>query len=365
MQFQVRETIHKKEHQNVEELDLYVSLNTRLDDPYNLFVRLDDVINQKSLIYFYAYSLGKKKIVIWGVYDRNINEFLIDDACKYKLNDLKNILETWKSNQYQFLSASVKNSYSSRIYQDRIYQDRKQELILLENFKREFLKGEYDFDRVSNDGMAALVLDYANKTKLYDPLLNLFYNNIDNVEDEIKFREILAKDKITFSKKNLKAKLVLASIFILVFADMEEYRVAKYIQFLFNKNKDKNKEKIQKYLNKTFLYQWLLFLINQFNISNEEKFLNDYAFIVIDLTEKNINTTNGIIGGDNKLLNNPDLTEMSQFFEEFISKSKYSKITLTNNIKECPRYEECDMNGDETCALYNFGTYISSKYDLT
>jgi len=370
MQFQVRETINKKdyrtEHENVEELDLYVSLNSRLDDPYNVFVRVDDIINQKSLIYFYAYSLGKKKIVIWGVYDKNNNEFLIDDACKYRLNDLKNILDVWKSNDYQFLLASVKNSYSSRIYQERIYDNRKQELVRLEDFKLSFMKNNYNLDKVANDGMAALVLDYSDKTKIYDPLLKLFYDNVDNVDDEIKLRQMLTSDKIITSNKNKLAKIILTSIFILVFADMEEYRVAKYIQFLFSKGtKNGKKEQLQKYLNKTFLYQWLLFLIKEFNVTDEEKFLFDYANIIIDLTEKNINTTGGVIGGDNTMLKDPELAQMAQFFEDFISKSKYSKITLTNDIKECPRYEECDVNRDESCALYNFGTYVSSKYDLT
>jgi len=389
MQVQVQEMI--KRDTNMESLDFFVALNSRLDDPYNVFVRLDDLLKNNSLIYFYAYSLGKKKIILWGVFDINSNSFEIDDACKYNANDLKKILDSWKKNNYSYFFASTKNSYSSRLFQDEIFNNRKKENELLEKFKRYFmaklnkngLRGndnkykdiisQSDFEEKYNEILNTIINDSMKifQTKKikekYSNMLNLIFTNIEFSKDENEVKKILMNfsDEADPYVKNI-VKYILVNIFILIFVDFEEYRIAKYIEFLY-KNKLESKEinQIKTYIQGSFLYEWIMELGRVLRVIDLNSFLYQYALILIKLTEEIINTTGGIIGGDNTMLqNNLTLNKMSIFFQDFISKSKYSKISLTSNIKLCPNPSSCEI-GKEGCELYNFGTKTFSKYDLT
>ena len=60
MQFQVQE--RRNETEQRDELDLYIGLRTGLDDPFNIFVRVADLEEDRSMIYFYAYSMGKRRL---------------------------------------------------------------------------------------------------------------------------------------------------------------------------------------------------------------------------------------------------------------------------------------------------------------
>ena len=95
----VSQKLAKKEN---ESLDLFVGIIAPLSSPFNLYFRVDDIIGRGdlsplsiNLVYFYGYSLGKDRIIMWGLYDETTNKFLIDNACKWK-TQLNEVLKSLK-----------------------------------------------------------------------------------------------------------------------------------------------------------------------------------------------------------------------------------------------------------------------------
>jgi len=354
MQYQVQETRNEQKEQD--ELDLYVGLHTGLDDPFNVFVKVSDLEENRPLIYFYAYSMGKKKVVIWGVFDRKNNEFLIDDSCKYNANDLKTMIDSWKENNYNFFFSSVRDRITPRMKQNNIFKDRKYELNLFEKFRNYFIQkliqtGNYrgkqvdDFNEdeyerilsvVANEAISAIL-----EKKEYDKSIRLLVDELESLEDEKIVFEALDRKNIKNLNLNKYSpyirnviKYILVNVFILVFLEMEEYRVAKYIDYL---TKHPNVSEIKNYLKGKFLYEWIYELAKVFRIENIKLFMKKYAEDILRLTENEINLTDvGVIGNRN-IKSYKAIEDMVLFFEEFISKSKYSKITYTNSLPQCPK----------------------------
>lgn len=352
MQFQVQE--RRDETKQRDELDLYVGLRTGLDDPFNIFVRVADLEENRSLLYFYAYSMGKKKVVVWGVFDRENNEFLIDDACQYTVNELKSIVDSFKDSKYQFFFSSVKDRISKRHEQNRLFSDRNYDLDLMNKLRTRFLqklvkngslKGDVQefyengyrdiLSKVASEAMNAIV-----KTRDYDAFTELLLKEIDNTEDENLVRKALDVKNVKYLNLNKYPthlqniiKFILVNVFILIFADMEEYRVAKYIISL----KKKENVKLSAYIKGGFLYEWIYELAKTLRIENIKDFMNEYSVALVKLMENKINLTDvGVIGNRN-MKSYLGIQEMTQFFEEFISKSEYTKFSYTKDLPFCPK----------------------------
>ena len=403
MQVQVQTLVRKDEltQKDVDDLDLFVGLHSPLNSPYNIFLRLKDLENNNTIIYFYAYSLGEQKVLLWGIYDRSTNEFMIDDACKYNPNDLKYILDTWKNNNYEFFFTAMRNRMTSRITQYQIYGDDKNKMAeLADSFKKEYLRRlvslgslsdkirskiespEYKiepqsnikFDLRSNHGNidydSLLVYVYNAGAKAvgegdFKPTLKLLLDEVDTMEDEEVVENIITTNLWVGTEyhKNV-AKHILVHLFLMTFLTVDDYRVAKYIDYIHNQPEDN--EKLMKYLKGSFLYEWLLELGKSMRIYNLDRFIKNIANDILRLTEENINMTNvGVIGGPRITGQIGVLMEnLSSIFEDFISKSMYSKISYANNLTPCPSIKSCE-NGEEKCELYSHGYTTTSKYDLT
>jgi len=445
MQFQIQEyakrsdkdTLNgetsKKESatKELDSLDLYVSLKSGLDDPFTIFIRVQDIVNKSPNLYFYAYSIGTKKLMIWGIYDSVNNHFLIDHSCRYNPTDLKTILDIWKSHQYDFYYTTVRNRSASRIYQNFVFEDRNKELRLMATLRNYFMaklirsgvlsptaldintgssNGDpvkikelinmeaIDYDsyyynmmrEISRKGLEALCNEYSNEiTSKYKDMMNLIYNNMEFSKDVDTVKDILADcklnkfDKINSAKNNTTTDYVLniikyslTNIYIIVFLEMEDYRIAKYIDYISNKdnggqnaNSDtENIDKIKKlrsYIVGKFLYEWILELARILRVDDNKSFMKEYVKIITNHTEKSINEIGEVIGAKRTLASSPELEKMSVFFEDFISKSEYSKISIVNNIEMCPKSDVCEFGNEEACGLYNFGSQgMNSKHDL-
>ena len=72
-----------------EKLDTYLGIARGLSDPFNLFVNITDIEENKNLIYFFSYSMGSKKVVVWGTYDRSIDKIEVEFG--YRFNSWKYI----------------------------------------------------------------------------------------------------------------------------------------------------------------------------------------------------------------------------------------------------------------------------------
>lgn len=373
MQFQVQQMVKKqmRTEQEQDNLDLFVGLHSPLTDPFNIFMRVEDIENDETLIYFYGYSIGKKKIVLWGVYNIESNEFLIDDACRYKPNELKNMIDTWKDNQYQFYFSGVKDRISTRMNQELMYDNRRTQLDLIKRFKKIYTeklihdgiipgnKQLFDKDEYINV-MRAVGQSGLKAVKKYQPTISVILSEIDN--PDIKNHIEYALNTKNFSdltpyEMNV-ANHILIYLFLMLFFEMDDYRVAKYILYL----KDK---KIKNYLKSMFMYEWLYDLGKILRVYNTEKFMIKMASDIIRLTEPQINRSDlGVIGGP-KIPETimPLIQKISKYFEKYITKSKFTKTSFVNNIKLCPTLQSCSVDDKEGCELYIHGK-TQSKHDL-
>ena len=387
MEFQVQKFIQRDlTEQERDQLDLYVSLKTSLGDPFNVFLRVKDIQDKSDIIYFYAYSLGKKKVIIWGIYDQKDNEFLIDDACKYQANDLKGILDTWKNHDYNFFFSGVKDRIKSSVLQNLLFVDRKSDVALFTKFKEYFLvklarsgfltgfeknplfKDE-NFDnnyniilnKVVNETLSALT-----KSNLKDQkkVLEVLYDQIESLEAEEIIRTAVLNNFRTNSRDPYISNIIkyfLATLFIMIFADIDEYRSAKYILYL----NDKKGEQIRKLLKGSFLYEWILELSRILRVYDLKSFMHTFAKSIVDYLEVKINRTDIGVIGDRNMIVSPIVEDLATFFEDFISKSIYSKISYLNNIPFCPEKDKCEGSDDLECQVYTHGFKSFSKYDLT
>ncbi len=385
MQFQVQTLATKNEltQRDVDDLDIFVGLHSPLNSPYNIFLRLKDIETNSDIIYFYAYSIGKQRAIIWGLYDRTGNQFLIDNACKYSPNDLKIIIDTWKNNKYEFFFTAMRNRVSSRLAQFGIYGDNRNKMItLIENFKKLYLTklmisgllssngkningvpfDENLYNEVLNQVYSAGI-EAVNEDNL-KPTLELLFDNIESGEDTEAIRKAIGVNdwnNITPYQMNV-AKHILVHLFLMTFLTIDEYRVVKYIDY----NGDNN-IKLMNAIKGTFMYEWLLEFGKVLRIYNLEKFMVDISKDIIRLIEAKINLTNiGVIGGPSIGSNLESLLEsLSVIFEDFISKSIYSKISYVNNLTPCPSIKICEAGNKDECNLYSHGYGTRSKYDLT
>jgi hypothetical protein len=92
-----------------EKITDYIALVQGLDDPFNLFLRWDDLYNNQPFIYFFAYSLGRQKVMVWGVYHQPTDTFSLDGGCQYRTPQLATIVREWKRQQFNYVANSVRD----------------------------------------------------------------------------------------------------------------------------------------------------------------------------------------------------------------------------------------------------------------
>lgn len=403
MQFQVQTLIsqNKSIQKEEDELDLFVGLYSPLNSPYNIFLRLKDIENNNDIIYFYAYSMGKEKAIIWGLYDKNNNEFLIDNSCQYHPNQLKEIIDTWKLNKYDYFFTAMRNRMTSRIDQYKIYgDDRDKNLKLADTFKQYYLtklaeeglisrsriypvsntnntknknntnnteelySSDLLFNNVYNAGLEGV------KLKKYENTLNIIYNELDTKEDETKINNMLKNNRWDGNEYQINvAKHILVHIFLMIFLTIDDYRSAKYINYIHTNNtNNNNNKKLMKKLIGSFLYEWLLEFGKVLRVYDLENFVFNISNDILRLIEPEINMNNVRTSLPEDLTNK--LSTISELFEKFIAQSIYSKITYVNNLALCPSIKSCDnnansSNNDKGCDLYSHGYSTFSKYDQT
>ena len=92
----------------LENEELNIGLVRPLASPFNLFLNFDQLINpDKLLVYFFVYSMGERKVVLWGVYDKPNQKFIVDGGCHYKGAQLLEITNRWKDRGYHYAANSV------------------------------------------------------------------------------------------------------------------------------------------------------------------------------------------------------------------------------------------------------------------
>jgi hypothetical protein len=360
--------------QTRDEFDLFAGISSPINSPFNLFLRLNDLRQEgSSLIYYYAYSLGKSRAIIWGVYNEATKEFLIDSACQYDLQILNLAMAKWKDNKYQIISSETKNNKGRLINLYLIFDKMKD--LAVKNYEKfrvwymynALLKKRLTLDQISEEALKMEVSRLIDDFKInpdrefldeFDDLLiaiqkyNSLITKASNDDAVIKFYGGLIKElKETKSLNYMKLFL-----FILTMINVEEYRIAKYII-------TENNERLKGYIDGSFLGLWLqdvsVTLAGELK-KDPKEILKMLCEKIVELLEPKINTTDIVVELSRPVVNK--LEVISREFLHFLEKSTYSKESYVKQLPAC--YSPVECKGEE-CGLYEHGDGIVSKYDFT
>lgn len=90
--------------------DISVGIIQHLENPYNLFLRLGQLLDaSERFVYFFIYSMGMRRIVLWGAYDKRDESFNIESGCRYSPNQLYKTTMYWKNNGYSYIGNTVRD----------------------------------------------------------------------------------------------------------------------------------------------------------------------------------------------------------------------------------------------------------------
>ena len=349
MNFQVQALVHRQTHSKEDvDLDLFAGVVAPLSSPFNLYFRVSDLERGRDQIYFYAYSLGKDRIVLWGVYDESVNEFLIDDACRWT-RELNDVLASLRQHDYTFQFTAVRNQITSRANQFTVFKNPK----VFQADVAEFKANGFKANGFKANGFKANGFK-ATKQNV-DLMINYGLAIEKHFKDEVK-RVILDHLNIDELEDNVLNDMF-AILHAIVFTyDYQDYKVVKYMVSGFE---DRVASSFMfKYLTEIALATSSIYDVDQ------KHFIMILAQELVDQYEAVINRHDiGVIGDrstDRMSSLQAKLEMISTFFEKFISKSIYSRSFYIDKLAKCPPKEDC-----EDCDLYQHGGKKSSKYDLT
>ena len=98
-----------------EKLDVYLGVAHGLTDPFNFFINITDIKEKSDHVYFFSYSMGKKRVVLWGTYDVFNDEIKIESGCRYDSWKFINYINIWKEMNYQIYDVLFKNKFTGLI----------------------------------------------------------------------------------------------------------------------------------------------------------------------------------------------------------------------------------------------------------
>lgn len=319
-----------------DDIDLFVGAVSPILDPFNLFLRVKDIEkgSDSEFVYFYVYSIGKSKVILWGIYDKMSEEFQIDDACQYDVKYLSDTLKLWQKNGYKYISNQTKNRFGKKIALNMVY-DRPNE-------------AEHIFNQYKNSIISRSTEDTEKLEKI---IKNIRYGYAET--DYISPRT----HAVDVARQNgLDKNLAQLYLFILFFIDENEYRACKYMTVLsqtYKKIDKEMKQNMELYIKNSFIRAW-------FNRITEDTELQlDMAESIVDIFERGMNYTDVNKKVDD--MTSVDLiNHISLSFINFIAKSEYSKRTFVKKLKPCYTPDQCE---DIDCPIFDHGHTIFSTYE--
>jgi hypothetical protein len=105
----------KSDLERVDELESYIGISHGIVDPFNLFINITDITEGNELIYFFSYSIGKKRVVVWGTYDRYDDTISVESACRFDSWIWTTYPRLWQDLGYKIYTTITKNKFTSRI----------------------------------------------------------------------------------------------------------------------------------------------------------------------------------------------------------------------------------------------------------
>lgn len=176
-------------------------------DPFYVMLNIQNIMNpDMDHVYFYIYSTGKKNVVMWGIYDKNMGTFVIDGSCK-RTPQLVKFINIWKARGITAIGDFVENRMGKRLLHYR------PEIVSYDTYKiykhiiQYMSKSVHDYDIKTiyptlfedMDIEIQWKYDVLPRDPKYQQYLNVYLNDM---REKIQFYEDVAihkTDYITFS----------------------------------------------------------------------------------------------------------------------------------------------------------------------
>jgi len=142
----------------------YINITKEFSSPIHLYM-------DKTLTYFLIYTIGKEKIIAWGIYKND--KFIFSDGCKYKLNFLNNYISSWNENDFYILGLAVKNRINSRL---NSFLNNKQYIKNYKEYKELFLWYSIKKNKLDKKLKKYLTNNIQNILSRFD-----IYNDLNNI----------------------------------------------------------------------------------------------------------------------------------------------------------------------------------------
>lgn len=196
--------------------EINIGIIRPLESPFNLFLNFQQLINpDKRYIYYFVHSLGRRRIVLWGVYDKYQKEFIIEGGCRFNPNQLLGMTNKWKENGYKYtannvhdrITPTIKKELNEPMWTHEEYTDNKR-------FYR-YLTGELSYEKISEMygnnffiNFLPLNVDYTDEFELQEFTLKLQHEiqEYEKLINRIDFNDDLMK-LITSPIKSLLLEL--------------------------------------------------------------------------------------------------------------------------------------------------------------
>lgn len=344
---------------NIEEqdnLDIYVGVTTPISAPFNVFVRQDDLMDDdNNYVYFYAYSIGDRRIVLWGVYNKETNKFTIDEQCRWQDRFLTDALKEWAAHNYTFGYSTTSNKITRRMNLTGLSLTMEEAMSEYTSYKHVFLAALVDDNVVqprdiSEPGFEQFYKNLNPRIDIFD-LLGLKKESIYDHMRMLYTSSRLSKDDLQLFNILADYGLNREDAFILTYScvlgDLYNYRMAKYLMRTFElSDSDSNKSVLQNYVNGSYFGSFLNGIVLKYGLSDEDNFYLNFLPTYIQSMETAVNTSAiGVLGdrGHNPAVGRR-LKVVSDEFQEYIAKTKYSKLSYYRSLADCPSFSECQTD---------------------
>jgi len=169
----------KQKEENVEE---ELNVVYPLVNPYNLFLNLSELLDPDlNHVYFFAYILGKERVVMWGVYDKETQDFYIEGTCRYRTGQLYAMTKVWKAQGQVYVANAVKNRINERLNH---YMQGKPVMSYEQYLKKKFILGYLD-GKISLHELENKYPGAWKEFNLIHPLSPNYELDLDELRDEL------------------------------------------------------------------------------------------------------------------------------------------------------------------------------------
>lgn len=93
-----------------------VEFQKEFNEPYFIFVPMDEIANPTSYFNFIIYELGKNRIILWGIYDKKTKNIHVDNGCVYGIMKIANYHKLMMT-KFILVNSVVKNRISNLVKQ--------------------------------------------------------------------------------------------------------------------------------------------------------------------------------------------------------------------------------------------------------